>query len=128
MKTNEADVEKLRCTACAACLPSYNFIERQLMDWRDKGTAEQEAECARCYMRRHPDIGAEKMLSCSHCTVRKHLRDFTSVAIRHWLQRDRHSNVAVCYDCHYPACAMPGCGKIPEHAVVWNSWVSKDVF
>ena len=68
------------------------------------------------------------MLNCSRSNARKHIRDFTSVAIRHWLQRDRHTNVAVCYDCHYPTCAMPSCGKTPEHAVVWNSWVSKADF
>ena len=128
MKTGQEEVEKIRCNACATFQPLYNFIERQLTGWREKGTVEQEAECARCNIRRRQDIGPEVCMECNHCKKRKHLRDFTSVAIRHWLQRDRHANVAVCYACHYPVCAMPGCTKTPEHVVAWNSWVSKDDF
>ena len=126
MKTGQVEVAKIECNACTTFQPVHNFIERQLLDWRTKGTVEQEAECGRCNMRRRRDIGPEVWLLCSHCKKRKLLGDFTSVAIRHWLQRDRHANVAVCYECHYPACAMPGCTKIPEHAIVWNSWVSKE--
>ena len=98
------------------------------MEWWETGTVDQEAMCARCYIRirRLPD--GQKLLKCKDCGNEKPLREFTSVAIRHWVQQDRHNNVATCYDCHYPPCAMPWCGKRPAHAVVKNSWVAKADF
>ena len=54
MKTGQEEVEKIRCNACLTLQPLYNFIERQLTGWREEGTVEQEAECARCIFRRRP--------------------------------------------------------------------------
>ena len=130
LPTGVKDVELIRCNgaSCGRDLPVYHFVERLLLNWRDKGTVAQEAICARCYVKTWTGNARRLDYACTVCKVTKHISEFTCVAIRHWLQQDRHMNVAVCYNCHFPPCAMPGCGQRPAHAVVWNSWVSKTDF
>ena len=98
------------------------------MTWRRKETAAQEALCARCCVREQHHKFPAVELKCKECKRKMKLQNFTSVAIKHWLNEDRHNNVATCFDCHYPPCSMPGCNKRPEHAVPWNSWVSRADF
>ena len=98
MTTASEDVTKIHCNGCAAPQPLYNFVERHLMEWREKDTVAQEAMCARCYIRSQTLVGPRTTLKCKECGKDKHIREFTSVAIRHWLLQDRHNDLASCCD------------------------------
>ena len=128
VETSAKGVARIRCNGCAEEQPLYSFVERHLMECREKDTVAQELLCARCFIRSHKLPNDRVALTCYICKKGKHIRDFTSVSIRRWLHKDRHNNIAACYDCHYPPCAMPECDKRPEHAIVWNSWVTKSDF
>ena len=113
MNTGQDSVEMIWCTGCSSRQPLYNYLERQLLEWRAKGTADQEAVCARCHVRTM-ETSRKVLYKCKDCGKEKHIKDFTCVSIRHWLLRTRHNHILVCFDCHYPTCAMPKCGKRPE--------------
>ena len=130
-KTNSmsADrISKIYCNGREENQQIHNFIERQLLTWRAKGTAAQETVCARCYIRNQRDRFADVQLKCKDCKRTLQLGAFTSISIRQWLNKDGHDHIATCYDCQYPPCAMPGCAKRSEHPAPWNSWVKKDDF
>jgi len=130
-KRNPREVEMIHCNGvnCACELPFHYFVEEKLGEWREKGTVAQEAVCARCLIQQQ-DLKGKTNYPCRLCNETKDIRDFTAVSCKHWLKKDGHANVFVCFDCAFPRCAMPNCGSQHPltHNAAHNSWVSKSDF
>ena len=93
--TSTDAVEMIRChgLGCERPIPVYNFIERHLLEWRKKGTLDQEALCARCHLCVHDEKSAEREVKCKNCDTTKPLKAFTAVAIKSYLAGPRTKNI-----------------------------------
>ena len=124
--TTATTVEMIKCHgySCNRPVPVYFFLERHLLDWRKKGSVEQEALCCRCHMAVNDAATGEKLVVCKNCEQQKPIKEFTAVAIKSFYANYRKAGSHwVCQDCHFPACVF--CAKIPLHSIVHNSLVSK---
>ena len=81
-------------------------------------------ECARCLLNNEKHEQHERAkssyYSCSRCKKQKSLLHFSPGTIKNFLQKRKknffHATMQ-CFDCQYPTCSVPDCGKRPLQAI-----------
>ena len=81
-------------------------------------------ECARCLLNNEKHDQHEKAkssyYSCSGCQKKKSLLDFSPTTIKNFLQKGKKNFFDArlkCFECQYPTCSVPDCGKRPLQAI-----------
>jgi hypothetical protein len=101
--------------------PAYHFIDAMLTERRAKDML-SDLQCARCWVRsldcEESQRAAECKKRCVSCKSEKPIIDFGPAYVKQWLRKISKGDCWRCYECQYPACRTPSCGKRPVHAIL----------
>ena len=92
-----------------------NFLEEHLTHAQEN---QRHAKCARCLVLDDNTISMK--VKCNGCGVSKHLKEYSAIQCKEFLNGDRTFHKWQCYECWYPECSVPGCTERPLVAVAHN--------
>ena len=92
-----------------------NFLEEHLTHAEEN---QRHAKCARCLVLEDNTISMK--VKCNGCGVSKHLKEYSAIQCKEFLNGDRTFHKWQCYECWYPECSVPGCTERPLVAVAHN--------